>query len=187
MKKFALFVLLSSFFVLNAYSGFLNGAYDNLLNPCGACQGSGQVVCYLCGGAGGSNSYRCMTVPPYSSYYVWITCNGCGGNGVVSCPYCYGTGRVKNVQSSGNVSKGRSSGRGTYNNGSSSSSSSSSSQRTCSGCRGTGRCTLCKGQGWYWEDTGTYTGSSNKKKVTCPSCRGDGKCGVCYGRGSIRY
>lgn len=63
---------------------------------------------------------------------------------------------------------------------------SSSSGRTCAGCSGTGKCTLCDGKGWYYQETGYYTGNSHKEKTTCPSCHGTGRCGTCHGNGTIR-
>ena len=66
------------------------------------------------------------------------------------------------------------------------SSSPSSTGRTCRSCGGSGVCTLCKGQGGYWVDSGTFTGTGNKKWATCGSCAGgNGKCRVCHGKGSL--
>lgn len=79
---------------------------------------------------------------------------------------------------------------GNYYNGNSggSSSSSYSNGRTCAGCSGTGRCTMCKGAGGYWiNDVGMYTGENIKEWTTCPACHGSGQCQVCYGKGFIRY
>jgi len=75
-----------------------------------------------------------------------------------------------------------------YNGGnySSSYSGSSSSGRACAGCHGTGKCTMCNGQGWYYQETGYYTGNSRKEKTTCPLCHGTGRCGTCHGNGTIR-
>lgn len=78
------------------------------------------------------------------------------------------------------------SGSGGYNSGSSGSTRSSSSSQICPSCRGTGNCSLCGGQGWYWQETGYYTGNSHKTKTTCPSCHGTGHCGTCHGMGKIR-
>lgn len=73
---------------------------------------------------------------------------------------------------------------GSYNDGSSSGSFSSS--RTCISCNGTGKCKTCNGQGWYYHETGYYTGRSGKTRTDCPVCHGTGRCGTCYGNGSIR-
>lgn len=62
----------------------------------------------------------------------------------------------------------------------------SSSGRTCAGCRGTGKCTSCNGKGWYYQETGYYTGNSRKEKTTCIICHGSGRCGTCHGNGTIR-
>lgn len=75
-------------------------------------------------------------------------------------------------------------GTGSYDSGSSNGS--SGSGRTCISCSGTGICKTCGGQGWYYHETGYYTGNSHKTKTTCPVCRGTGKCGTCHGSGSIR-
>lgn len=50
--------------------------------------------------------------------------------------------------------------------------------RRCSGCSGTGLCSMCKGKGWY-------KNSYDSKIYSCPSCHGSGRCGVCYGKGFI--
>lgn len=61
---------------------------------CGVCKGSGIITCLLCNGMGGSNQYRCLTYPPYSSYYEWVPCIACRGGGKVACTWCGGTGTV---------------------------------------------------------------------------------------------
>lgn len=50
--------------------------------------------------------------------------------------------------------------------------------RRCSGCNGSGFCSMCKGKGWYKNtyDTNNYS---------CLSCHGSGRCGVCHGKGYI--
>ncbi len=63
---------------------------------------------------------------------------------------------------------------------------SSSSGRTCAGCNGTGKCTMCDGKGWYYQEAGYYTGNSRREKTTCPVCHGTGRCGACHGNGTIR-
>lgn len=73
---------------------------------------------------------------------------------------------------------------GGYNSGTSGSS--SGSGRTCVSCNGTGRCNTCNGQGWYYHETGYYTGNSHQTRTTCPVCNGTGRCGTCRGQGSIR-
>lgn len=60
------------------------------------------------------------------------------------------------------------------------------SGRTCISCNGNGKCKTCNGQGWYYHETGYYTGNSHKARTTCPVCRGTGRCGTCHGNGSIR-
>lgn len=60
------------------------------------------------------------------------------------------------------------------------------SGRKCISCGGLGKCKTCKGQGWYYHETGYYTGNTRKTKTTCPVCRGTGKCGTCHGSGTIR-
>ncbi len=57
---------------------------------------------------------------------------------------------------------------------------------TCSSCNGTGECKTCHGQGWYYHETGYYTGRSGKSRTDCPVCHGTGRCGTCHGKGSIR-
>lgn len=73
---------------------------------------------------------------------------------------------------------------GSYNSGSSSGA--SSSGRTCISCNGTGKCKTCNGQGWYYHESGYYTGRSGKTRTDCPVCHGTGRCGTCHGNGSIR-
>lgn len=73
---------------------------------------------------------------------------------------------------------------GGYNSGNNGST--SNSGRTCVSCNGTGKCKTCNGQGWYYHETGYYTGRSGKTKTTCPVCNGTGRCGTCHGLGSIR-
>lgn len=75
---------------------------------------------------------------------------------------------------------------GVYNSGGyNSNSSSSSSKRTCISCSGTGKCKTCGGKGWYYHETGYYTGNSHKTRTDCPVCRGTGNCGTCRGVGHI--
>lgn len=50
--------------------------------------------------------------------------------------------------------------------------------RSCKGCNGTGRCSMCKGKGWY-------KNSHNGKIYDCPACHKTGECKVCYGKGYI--
>ena len=59
------------------------------------------------------------------------------------------------------------------------------SRKTCSSCRGTGRCSGCNGQGKYWEQIGTYTGTDTRKYINCPICGGSGRCGTCRGKGRL--
>lgn len=75
---------------------------------------------------------------------------------------------------------------GGYNSGTSGSGNSLSSGRTCISCNGTGRCTTCNGQGWYYHETGYYIGNSHQTRTTCPVCNGTGRCGTCRGQGIIR-
>lgn len=157
---------------------------------CGVCQGSGIMTGLLCNGAGGSQQWRCLTYPPYSQYYEWVTCMACGGNGHVACTWCKGTGEVQIAQPSTNYNTG------TYNNSNnyynnygssvgSSSSSSSSTYSTCPICHGSGVCTSCGGRGGEWRDTGYYTGSGSKSWIDCPSCNGKKTCFNCFGTGRI--
>lgn len=72
-----------------------------------------------------------------------------------------------------------------YSGGNSLSSPSSSSYSDggiiCKACSGTGKCTMCNGDGYYWlNDTGMYVGENRRTKVQC-----DPKCKVCYGKGRI--
>lgn len=68
------------------------------------------------------------------------------------------------------------------------SSGSHSDGRSCSGCHGTGKCTMCKGEGGYWlKDTGMYIGKDIKTWQKCTVCYGSGQCRVCHGKGFIRY
>ncbi len=53
-----------------------------------------------------------------------------------------------------------------------------SSPTNCSGCGGSGLCTMCHGKGWY---KNTYSGNINN----CSSCGGSGRCGVCRGKGTL--
>ena len=48
--------------------------------------------------------------------------------------------------------------------------------RPCSGCGGSGMCTMCNGKGWY---KNTYSGDI----YNCSSCGGSGRCRVCHGKG----
>lgn len=145
--------------------------------PAAYVEGSGIMTCLLCNGAGGSQQWRCLTYPPYSQYYEWVTCMACGGNGHVACTWCKGTGEVQIAQPSTNYNTG------TYNNSNnyynnygssvgSSSSSSSSTYSTCPICHGSWVCTSCGGRGGEWRDTGYYTGSGSKSWIDCPSCNG---------------
>nr|WP_302437361.1 hypothetical protein [Bacteroides intestinalis] len=56
-----------------------------------------------------------------------------------------------------------------------------SNGRKCSGCNGTGICTMCQGRGGYWVD-----GINERVWHKCSQCYGDGKCRVCYGNGTIK-
>ncbi|MCH5240645.1 MAG: hypothetical protein J1F38_10510 [Muribaculaceae bacterium] len=156
---------------------------------CGVCSGSGIITCLLCAGAGGTQQWRCLTYPPYSSYYVWVNCIACGGGGKVTCNWCSGRGEVEIVtnNNSNNYNYNYNGGyvpNYNYNSGGSSSSSSSSSvYTTCRICGGSGVCTSCHGSGGEWRDTGYYTGSGSKSWIDCPSCRGNKKCFNCYGTG----
>lgn len=62
----------------------------------------------------------------------------------------------------------------------------SSSGQTCVSCNGTGKCKTCDGKGWYYHETGYYTGRSGKTRTDCPVCHGTGHCGTCHGNGTIR-
>ncbi len=53
-----------------------------------------------------------------------------------------------------------------------------SSGRKCTGCNGTGYCSMCKGKGWY-----KYIYDGNI--YDCPACHSSGLCGVCFGKGNI--
>ena len=48
--------------------------------------------------------------------------------------------------------------------------------RSCSGCGGSGFCSMCHGKGWY---KNIYDG----KIYDCSSCGGSGRCRVCHGKG----
>lgn len=61
----------------------------------------------------------------------------------------------------------------------------SSSGRICRGCNGTGRCTMCHGEGRYYVESGTYTGNDTYTRHSCSSCGGSGQCRVCYGKGAL--
>lgn len=148
---------------------------------CPICNGTGIQTCLLCMGAGGKMAWRCMTMPPYSTYYDYVACIACQGKGQVMCTWCSGTGDV-NLPSVDNQSLHIV----PNNSGNSSGGYSSSSGSTCGSCRGTGNCTMCKGRGGYYHNTGTYTGTNEKTWTDCPACNGSRKCQVCYGRGSIR-
>lgn len=156
---------------------------------CNVCSGTGITTCLLCSGVGGFNQYRCLTYPPYTSYYEWCPCMACGGAGKVMCTWCSGTGKItihhNNTNTGGgNYGGGYNSYGGGYNyNNSSSSSSSSSVYTTCRICGGSGVCTSCNGRGGEWRDTGYYTGSNSQSWINCPSCHGNKKCFNCYGTG----
>lgn len=60
-----------------------------------------------------------------------------------------------------------------------------SSAKTCSSCHGSGRCTMCSGDGYYWLQTGGYIGADIRRKQTCSGCGGSGNCRTCYGKGKI--
>lgn len=50
----------------------------------------------------------------------------------------------------------------------------------CNVCRGSGKCTRCKGSGY--SHTNLYTG----KKEVCSTCSGSGLCYKCGGSGKVR-
>lgn len=104
------------------------------------------------------------------------------GNGDISEIYTdYST---TDMRGSGGYSNG-----GGYHNGNSYNNGGShnhSSGTICKSCSGTGKCTLCKGAGYYWQDSGAYVGRTINEKVRCPACNGSGNCQVCYGAGKIR-
>lgn len=171
---------------------------------CSSCNGRGRQQCAICMGMGGSGN---------GMYY--RACWACRGAGVIQCGTCKGAGVIQyesdestlkiargdDYYSSGNQGShsksttqsrngGSYSGGGYYGGGYSSGSSGSGSSRgstkiTCSGCGGTGACTACGGQGYWYADTGYYTGESITKKITCGSCNGTRRCGVCHGTGSL--
>ncbi|MDE6271563.1 MAG: hypothetical protein K2M31_00970 [Muribaculaceae bacterium] len=62
----------------------------------------------------------------------------------------------------------------------------SGSGRLCVSCSGSGKCKTCGGKGYYYHETGYYTGNSHKTRTDCPVCRGTGNCGTCHGAGKIR-
>lgn len=65
---------------------------------------------------------------------------------------------------------------------------SSSSRTQCRSCHGTGKCTMCSGQGGYWlKDTGMYVGKNIDTYKTCSQCHGTGNCRGCGGSGSLNY
>lgn len=72
---------------------------------------------------------------------------------------------------------------GNFNNGGSSGTNNSSS-KICNPCGGSGRCTMCGGDGYYWLNSGGFIGKDIKTKQTCSSCHGTGRCTLCHGRGS---
>ena len=151
---------------------------------CNVCAGGGITTCLLCGGTGGSNQYRCLTYPPYTSYYEWVSCMACGGHGKVFCTWCNGTGQVTiehNHNANGNNYYNGNSSSNYYNN--SSGNYSNSTTTTCRICGGSGVCTSCHGKGGEWRDTGYYTGSGNKSWIDCPSCNGSKRCFNCHGTG----
>lgn len=47
----------------------------------------------------------------------------------------------------------------------------------CPSCHGSGKCTMCNGNGWYRFNGGIYD---------CAGCRQSGRCQTCYGRGEVR-
>ncbi|MDE6099494.1 MAG: hypothetical protein K2G01_00470 [Paramuribaculum sp.] len=156
---------------------------------CGVCNGSGIIVCLLCGGAGGRQNWRCLTYPPYSQYYEWTTCTACAGGGKVGCTWCSGKGTITiNTTTNQNNYNNNYNNYNNYNNNYNQNSSSSSSGRssaysTCRICGGSGTCTSCHGKGGEWRSTGYYTGSDSKSWIDCGSCRGNKRCFNCHGTG----
>lgn len=146
-----------------------NAEYDeDEYATCPLCEGTGAGVCFGCAGNGG-----------FYVGYSYCACPMCQGTGLGACAGCSGTGVVRISNNSYNG--GYHGGYGGGSNGGSS----SSSGRTCAGCRGTGICTACKGEGGYWLETGRYTGKNTKQWENCTGCHRSGKCGVCYGKGKI--
>lgn len=159
---------------------------------CGVCKGNGVITCLLCAGMGGSNQYRCMTVPPYRSYYVFVKCMACGGGGKVTCNWCGGKGQIKKIKPSTTGNYGGGYSGGNYNYGGSGSGSGSSGSGSgykayskCRTCGGSGVCTSCGGRGGEWRSAGYYTGDATKTWIECPSCHGNKRCFNCYGTGRI--
>lgn len=64
--------------------------------------------------------------------------------------------------------------------------SNSSHGSRCSACNGTGKCTMCNGDGYYWTQAGGFVGEDIRVKNTCNACSGSGSCRVCHGKGVIR-
>lgn len=76
-------------------------------------------------------------------------------------------------------------GSGTVSSGNSSSSSTSVINNTytrvnCSGCGGSGRCSLCSGSGYL------NNNSIGGGKIACSRCHSSGTCNTCHGRGWVR-
>lgn len=144
-------------------------------SKCSTCQGTGKCV-YCTGGW----------------HYIGVftqACNICLGSNI--CKFCHGAGKTTTTSTystGGNTSSygapGATYNGSVYNSGNSGGSSSSSggsranTRPTCNDCHGNGRCTHCKGEGYYQL---SYGGTVH----TCTRCSGTGKCQTCYGRGYI--
>lgn len=50
----------------------------------------------------------------------------------------------------------------------------------CKGCYGSGKCSMCGGNGYY---ENRYSGNIDE----CSACHHTGRCGVCYGKGTIHF
>lgn len=186
-RNILLVFFLNSIIFVSAHNRSIEGVHNMPSSkktvPCSVCNERGKTICLLCWGTGGSTQYRCLTYPPYTSYYEWVTCRACGGQGSTKCMWCNGTGEIEvpEVQNNGNTNS-----QPNYNynyNNSNSSSSSSSTYTTCRICHGSGTCTSCNGTGGSWRDTGYYTGSGKQSWINCGSCRGNKRCFNCHGTG----
>lgn len=152
-------------------------------NRCNICHGSGR--CSICNGQGGIWG-------GYGFYQNYILCRSCGASG--QCRFCGGdgittftatyfpeTGDMYGVDEQGKIyeSSGTRPYSGSYNPRGNNRGSSNSSNPACPECKGDGKCTICGGDGIYYNST--YGGY-----IDCSTCKKIGTCGTCHGAGVIR-